>query len=33
MIMTRIVISIIEFLEDIKWLTRYKNGKYIVTEQ
>lgn len=27
------VMSVIEFLKDIKWLSQDENGKYIVTEQ
>lgn len=27
------IISVIEFLKDIEWLSQDKNGKYIVTEQ
>ena len=27
------VISVLEFLKDIRWLSQAENGKYIVTEQ
>ena len=29
----KFVVSVIEFLKDIKWLIRDENGKYSITEQ